>query len=74
MKPNEIYVKNGYTLCAIVSNPWGGGYYHAIIRREKTDDFVFCAYYNTETGGWGQGDYVLTYEDALDCMVKYLNR
>ena len=74
MKLNEIFIKDGYTFCAIVADPWGGGVYHAIIYREKRQDFVFCFNYNTETGTWGQGHYVLTYEDALDCMVKCLNR
>ena len=74
MKPNEIVLKDGNTLCAIVSDRWGGGCYHAIIYKEKRNEFVFCSYYDIKTGEWLQGYYVLTYEDALNCMINYLKK
>ena len=67
-----IFVKENYNLVALVSDGCGGGAYHAIIHRSKTNDFVFCHYYNVNNGTWGQGDYFTTYSDALNRMLEYL--
>lgn len=70
----DIYAKVGYSLCAIVSDPWGGGLYHAIFYRETSEDFVCCIDYNTETGECKHEIVCADYNDALDCLVRRLNR
>lgn len=65
MKNNELFggvvVKEGYTMLALVAD---GDTHHAIIRREKTKDYVFCYAYDVTDGVWGQGHYCDTYAQA----------
>ena len=73
MTMNEVFggavVKEGYTMCLLMNE---GVSYHAIIHRNKTQDFVFCSNYDIYDGTWGQGHYCATYTGALECLVKYL--
>lgn len=71
MTYNEVFagavVKEGYTMLALVVE---GGYFHAIIRRNRVDDYVFCYCYDVKDGTWGQGHYCATYADAMDEMKR----
>lgn len=69
LAPTEIYAKAEYSLCSIVSDPRGGGLYHAIFYRETSEDFVCCICYNTDTGEYEHEIVCADYNDALDCLV-----
>lgn len=51
---NELFtgvvVKDGYTMLALIAD---GDTFHAIIRRNKMDDYVFCYAYDVKDGLWG---------------------
>lgn len=73
MKYNELFggavVKDGYRMLALVAN---GGYFDAIIYRERTKDYVFCSSYDIHDGTWGQGHYCATYAGAVKCLCEHL--
>ena len=75
MKFNELFggvvVKEGYTMLALVTE---GFLFHAIIRRNKTDDYVMCYGYDVKDGTWAQGHYCTTYAGAVDELVKVLQQ
>ena len=71
---NEVFggavVKEGYTMLALVQE---GFWWHAIIRRDRVDDYVFCSCYDIKDGTWGQGHYCETYAGAVAELCRYLN-
>ena len=73
MRFNDVFagakVKDGYTMVMLMQE---GLSWHAIIHREKADDFVFCSNYDIKDGTWGQGHYCSTYVGALKAMKEYL--
>lgn len=73
MRYNEVFggavVKEGYTMVMLMNE---GISWHAIIYRNKVDDFVFCSNYDIKDGTWGQGHYCQTYTGALSAMAEYL--
>ena len=64
-----VVVKEGYTMMALVAD---GGYFNAIIRREKTKDYVFCFSYDVTDGTWGQGYYCGTYAEAKAELARHI--
>lgn len=68
---NELFtgvvVKDGYTMLALIAD---GDTFHAIIRRNKMDDYVFCYAYDVKDGSWGQGHYCDTYAQAVKELAK----
>lgn len=73
MKYNEVFsgaiVKDGYRMLALVAD---GGYWQAVIYREKPQDFVYCSNYDITDGTWGAGYYCGTYAAAVSEMCKRL--
>ena len=70
---NEIFsvtIKEGYTMFALVSD---GDLWHAIIRRDKMQDWVFCYAYDIESGTWGQGHYCKIYAEAAAELAKHIS-
>ncbi len=62
-------VKDGYTMLALVTD---GDIYHAIIKREKMGDFVYCFAYDVNDGSWGQGHYCKYYADAANELAHHI--
>ena len=58
----NVVVKENYTLRVLIKDSYGT--YHAIIYRERTDDYVFCWNYDITDGTWGQGHYCATFFQA----------
>lgn len=73
MRYNDIFagavVKEGYTMLALVSD---GDLFHAIIRREKMGDFVYCYAYDIKDGSWGQGHYCKIYAEAANELAHHI--
>jgi len=62
----NVVVKENYTLRVLIKDSYGT--YHAIIYRERTDDYVFCWNYDITDGTWGQGHYCSTFFQAWTKM------
>lgn len=62
-----VVVKDGYTMLALIAD---GDAFHAIIHRNKMDDYVFCYAYDITDGSWGQGHYCDTYAQAAKELAK----
>ena len=62
----NVVVKENYTLRTLIRDSYGT--YHAIIYRERTDDYVFCWNYDIGDGTWGQGHYCSTFFKAWNEM------
>lgn len=73
MKYNELFggvvVKEGYTMLALVSD---GEWFHAVIRRNDMEDYVYCFGYDVKDGTWGNGVYCSTYAQAVERMASHL--
>ena len=73
MSYNEIFagavVKEGYTMLALVSD---GFMFHAILRRNKAKDFVYCYEYDIKDGSWVQGHYCDSYADAANELAHHI--
>lgn len=64
-----VVVKDGYTMLALVND---GDLFHAIIKRERMQDFVFCYCYDVTDGTWGNGVYCQTYAQAAERLAQHL--
>lgn len=66
----DVFVKENYVLMGIVLTK--SGIYHAIIYRDRTQDYVVCCNYNIKDGTWGAGTYVVTYEAAIEELKMHI--
>ena len=64
----NVVVKENYTLRTLIRDNYGT--YHAIIYRERTDDYVFCQRYDIADGTWGQGYYCSTFNGAMEQLLE----
>lgn len=65
----NVIVKEGYTLMGLVNT---GGMYHAIIRRDRVNDYVYAWGYDVTDGTWGQGHYCQTLTGAIEELKNHL--
>lgn len=65
----NVVVKENYTLRSLTSDNYGT--YHAIIYRERTQDYVFCYHYDITDGTWGQGYYCSSFNGAMEQMLRH---
>lgn len=70
MRKLNIVVKENYRLVTLFKDSYGT--YHAIIYREKPQDYVFCWHYDITDGTWGQGHYVETCLRAFEVAREIL--
>lgn len=64
----DVVVKENYTLRVLIKDSYGT--YHAIIYRERTDDYVFCYHYDITDGTWGQGHYCSSFRGAMEQLLR----
>ena len=73
MRFNEVFggvvVRPGNILLSLVLD---SPYWHAIIKRESTGEYVYCFAYDITDGTWGNGHYFSSYSDAVSCMCDRL--
>lgn len=68
MSKVNVVVKENYDLRTLIKDEHG--VYHAIVYREKTEDYVFCYHYDITDGTWGQGHYCSSFNGAMEQMLK----
>lgn len=62
----NVVVKENYILRTLIKDSYGT--YHAIIYRDRPQDYVFCWHYDITDGTWGQGHYCSTFFQAWTKM------
>lgn len=70
MRRIDVVVKKNFTLLVLIKDSYGT--YHAVIRRERTQDYVFCWNYDSTDGTWGQGHYCTNYTGVMKALTESL--